>query len=31
MFSCFKLIFNYFNYNNKISNDDIISPLTKKK
>jgi len=29
MFSCFKLILNYFNYNNKITNDDMVSPLTK--
>lgn len=30
MISCFRLIFNYFNYNNKIVNDDSNLPLTKK-
>mgnify|MGYP001192234528 CR=1 FL=1 len=29
MLSCFTLIFYYFNYNNKITNDDVDCPLKK--
>lgn len=29
MLSCFILIFYYFNYNNKITNDDVDCPLKK--